>query len=75
MPDQRLTRPRSAVSTGVGLAGLAGLFTWFAIARAYGMSGPLSALTNVLACAIPMVLWSVLVDRVHRNPTTGLDRR
>ena len=66
-------RPKSAVSHGVGLAGLAGLFTWFAVARAYGMSGELAALTNVLACALPMVLWSIFVDRVHRNTTTGID--
>ena len=66
-------RPRSAVSTGVGLAGLAGLFIWFAIARHFGMAGPLSALANVAACGLPMVLWSVLVDKVHRNPSTGID--
>ena len=23
--------------------------------------------------ALPMVLWSVLVDKVHRNPSTGID--
>ncbi len=66
-------RPKSAVSTGVGLAGLAGLFAWFAIARTFGMSGPFSALANVAACAVPMVLWSLLVDKVHRNRTTGID--
>jgi protein-S-isoprenylcysteine O-methyltransferase Ste14 len=68
-----LTRPTSAVSTGVGLSGLAGLLVWFATARHFGMSGPLSALTNVAACGIPMVLWSILVDKVHRNPSTGID--
>jgi protein-S-isoprenylcysteine O-methyltransferase Ste14 len=67
------SRPPSAVSTGVGLAGLAGLFTWFAIARHFGMSGPYSALVNVAACGVPMVLWSILVDKVHRNPSTGID--
>jgi Isoprenylcysteine carboxyl methyltransferase (ICMT) family len=66
-------RPKSAVSTGVGLSGLAGLFVWFAIARYYGMSGPYSALTNVAACGVPMVLWSLFVDKVHRNPSTGID--
>lgn len=66
-------RPKSAVSTGVGLSGLAGLFVWFAIARYYGMSGPYSALTNVAACGMPMVLWSLFVDKVHRNPSTGID--
>ena len=67
------TRPPSAVSTGVGLAGLAGLFAWFAVARTFGMSGPLSALMNVVACGLPMVLWSIFVDKVHRNPSTGID--
>ena len=66
-------RPRSAVSTGVGLAGLAGLIGWLLIARHYGMNGPNAALTSVVACGLPMVLWSVLVDKVHRNPTTGID--
>jgi len=66
-------RPKSAVSTMTGIAGLAGLFGWTAISRAYGMEGPLAALTALLACGIPMVLWSVLVDKVHRNPSTGID--
>lgn len=66
-------RPRSAVSHGVGLAGLAGLSVWMLIALAYGMDGPWSALMNVAFCGVPMVLWSLLVDRVHRNPTTGID--
>jgi protein-S-isoprenylcysteine O-methyltransferase Ste14 len=66
-------RPRSAVSTAVGLLGLAGLVAWTAVARAYGMVGPFAALTALLACAAPMLLWSLLVDRVHRSPSTGLD--
>ncbi len=66
-------RPRSAVSTGVGLVGLAGLFGWIFVARHFGMDGPLSALTGVVCCGLPMVLWSLLVDKVHRNPSTGID--
>jgi len=66
-------RPKSAVSHMTGLVGLAGLLAWMAAARAYGMEGPLAALTGCLACAVPMVLWSVFVDKVHRNPTTGID--
>lgn len=66
-------RPRSAVSHGVGLAGLAGMTVWLGIARWFGMDGPYAALTNLLAVGLPMVLWSVLVDKVHRNPTTGID--
>ena len=69
-PDRRAP---SAVSSGVGLAGLAGLFAWVAVAWHYGMDGPYAALTNVVACALPMVLWSLLVDKVHRNPSTGID--
>jgi Isoprenylcysteine carboxyl methyltransferase (ICMT) family len=66
-------RPASAVSTGVGMAGLAGLFIWLIIALTFGMDGPYAALMNVAFCGVPMVLWSLLVDRVHRNPTTGID--
>jgi protein-S-isoprenylcysteine O-methyltransferase Ste14 len=37
------------------------------------MDGPYAALVNVAAAALPMVLWSVLVEKVHRNPSTGID--
>ena len=40
------SRPASAVSTGVGLAGLAGLCGWIAVAWHYGMDGPYAALVN-----------------------------
>lgn len=66
-------RPRSAVSTGVGMAGLASMAMWTMFATLYRLDGPYSALVNVVACAVPMVLWSVLVDKVHRNPSTGID--
>ena len=66
-------RPASAVSTGVGLAGLAGLAIWITVAIVLELDGPYAALANVAACGIPMVLWSLLVDKVHRNPTTGID--
>ncbi len=81
-------RPRSAVSAGVGIVGLAGLVSYLLIARfapdiaamlgidwgARGpMSGPNSAIASVLACGVPMVLWSVFIDKVHRNPSTGID--
>jgi protein-S-isoprenylcysteine O-methyltransferase Ste14 len=73
-PDLRHDpRPRSAVSTAVGLVGLAGLLAWVAVARTFGMGGPLSALCAMLACGVPMLLWSVFVDKVHRNPSTGID--
>ncbi len=66
-------RPKSAVSLGTGLAGLVGMLIWVGIARWFGMDGPYSALVNVAACGLPMVLWSVFVDKVHRNPSTGMD--
>jgi protein-S-isoprenylcysteine O-methyltransferase Ste14 len=66
-------RPRSAVSPAVGLVGLMGLVAWVSVARVYGMDGPLAALTGLLACGIPMLAWSLLVDKVHRSPTTGID--
>lgn len=66
-------RPRSAVSTGVGFAGLAGLLLWIGIARRFGMDGPYSALMNLLFCAVPMIGWSLFVDKVHRHGSTGID--
>lgn len=66
-------RPRSAVSGAVGFVGLAGLLAWVAVSRGYGFSGPGASLVALLACAVPMILWSLLIDRVHRNPTTGID--
>ena len=46
---------------------------WMLIAMHFGMDGPYAALMNVAFCGVPMVLWSIFVDRVHRNPTTGID--
>lgn len=66
-------RPQSAVSGAVGWVGLAGMTAWIVVARHYGLDGPYAALINVAACALPMVLWSVFVDKVHRNPSTGID--
>lgn len=81
-------RPRSAVSAGVGIVGLLGLMSYLLIARYapeiaawlgidWGdrgpMNGPNSAILSVFACGVPMVLWSVFVDKVHRNLSTGID--
>ncbi|HEX8639682.1 MAG TPA: DUF1295 domain-containing protein [Allosphingosinicella sp.] len=66
-------RPKSAVSAGVGVAGLIGLGAWAVVARKFGMGGEFAAMMAVVACGVPMVLWSLVVDRVHRNPTTGID--
>lgn len=86
-----LRRPESDVSTGVGFAGLAGLFVWIAFCRSYPeiagvmglggglsgergvLSGPYAALAAMLFTALPMALWSVLIDKVHLRPSTGID--
>jgi len=79
--------PRSDVSAGVGFVGLAGLLSWIVFCRAFPeiasalnlpvpharLDGPYAALCGLLASGIPMVLWSVFVDKVHRHPSTGLD--
>ena len=82
-----LARPESDVSAAVGLVGLAGLFAWVAFARAFPtfaetfdwavpldtLGGRNSALVGLLAAAIPMAAWSILVDKVHLRASTGLD--
>ncbi len=55
------------------MAGMVGTTIWTLFCLKHGMDGSWSSLVNVLACGIPMVLWSVFVDKVHRNPTTGID--
>lgn len=84
--DATRQAPRSDVSVGVGLVGLAGLIGWIVFCRAFPeisaaldlpgprerLDGPYAALCGLAASGAPMVLWSVFVDRVHRNPSTGL---
>ncbi|MBV9841527.1 MAG: protein-S-isoprenylcysteine methyltransferase [Sphingomonadaceae bacterium] len=66
-------RPRSAVSSGVGYAGLAGLALWAYAGLRWHMDGPVAGLVACVACAIPMVAWSLAVDKVHRRASTGID--
>lgn len=75
------------MSASVGVAGLFGLFAWIAVCRNWAaisaafnlpgpraqLDGPYAALTALLFSALPMVAWSVLVDKVHRRPSTGID--
>jgi protein-S-isoprenylcysteine O-methyltransferase Ste14 len=79
--------PRSDVSAAVGLAGLAGLGLWVlvchfwpAIGDALNLPGPRArlvgpnaALMGLVWTALPMVAWSVLVDKVHLRASTGID--
>lgn len=79
--------PPSDVSAGVGLVGLAGLFAWLLVCRSWPeiadafalpgphqrMAGELASLFAVVFSGTPMLLWSIFVDKVHRNPSTGID--
>ena len=79
--------PPSDVSPWVGLAGLCGLAAWLMVCRHWPalvavlglpgprlvMSGPGAAVAALLFAALPMVLVSLLVDRVHLRPGTGID--
>ena len=74
-PSLRESIPASAVSHGVGAAGLAGLAAWylFAVLHVPRVDGPYAAVVAAMACGVPMLFWSLLVDRVHRRPSTGID--
>ena len=89
-PKVPAARPRSAVSHGVGLAGLVGLLGWLVFARTVGTDlatspiAPMLAIGNadpamvaaywsLIACGLPMILWSLLVDKAHLSASTGID--
>jgi protein-S-isoprenylcysteine O-methyltransferase Ste14 len=79
--------PPSDVSARVGVAGLAGLLAWFlicrhwpAVADAFGipgprerLAGPYAALAAMLWSVLPMVAVTLLGDKAHRRPSTGID--
>ena len=54
------------------LAEWAGLGGDFSAVRGV-LSGPYAAVAAMLFTAGPMAVWSVLVDRVHLRPSTGID--
>jgi protein-S-isoprenylcysteine O-methyltransferase Ste14 len=79
--------PESDVSAMVGLVGLAGLIGWIMLCRewplvvaslnlplpAERMSGPYASLAGMLGIGLLMAGWSVVVDKVHLRPSTGID--
>ncbi|APG63830.1 protein-S-isoprenylcysteine methyltransferase [Sphingorhabdus lutea] len=87
--DKAQERPQSAVSYAVGICGLIGLFLWVFIARHFGevaalfgymdmparADGPYSGLLAMLCCALPMICWSIFVDKVHLRESTGINWR
>ena len=82
-----VNRPQSDVSGWVGLVGVLGLVAWVLICRNWPMladmfnlpgpravmDGPYAALLGVASAGLPMALWSVLVEKVHRRASTGID--
>ncbi|QVM84250.1 methyltransferase family protein [Novosphingobium decolorationis] len=80
-------RPASDVSAGVGLVGLAALLCWLLICRNWAslaamfgipgprapMSGPYASLAALFVTGTAMSLYALFVDKVHRNPSTGID--
>ncbi len=84
-PDR--PRPESVSSHMAGISGVIMLAIWVIVARNFGAiaalfgvdglperaDGPYASLLSVFLCAIPMVGWSLFVDKVHRRPSTGLD--
>ncbi|WP_296679040.1 isoprenylcysteine carboxylmethyltransferase family protein [Novosphingobium sp.] len=87
-PRQSATkRPPSDVSAAVGLTGVAGLSLWIAVCHFWPqiadalalpgprarLVGPYAALLGLVFAAVPMVIWSLAVDKVHRRGSTGID--
>ncbi|OBX18534.1 protein-S-isoprenylcysteine methyltransferase [Erythrobacter sp. QSSC1-22B] len=86
-PEVPATRPVSDVSPIVGVLGVISLLGWFAFCRHWPeissafdlpgprerMDGPFAVLTGLVVACLPMVAWSLVVDKVHRRPSTGID--
>jgi len=80
-------RPASDVSPGVGLVGLVTLLGWIALCRSwpeivaalglpapqFRLAGPNAALLAMVLTGLAMAAWSIVVDKVHRRPSTGID--
>jgi protein-S-isoprenylcysteine O-methyltransferase Ste14 len=83
----RPPRPSSDVSAWVGLSGLVGLIAWLLVCRNWGaigdalnlpgphapLAGPYAALMALVASGVPMVVVSLVVDKVHLRASTGID--
>lgn len=83
----RPARPASDVSAGVGLSGLVGLALWVILCRNWTaiadalalpgphepLAGPNAALAAMVFSGVPMVAWSLMVDKVHLRASTGID--
>lgn len=66
-------RPESEVSEKTGLAGVVALLVLTVAGLIAGPSVELAIPLVLIGTALPMVIWSLLVEKVHRRKTTGLD--
>ncbi len=67
------TRPTSATATWVSLLGLLAFLACVAWLRTTGWDQERMGLVAMVATALPMMLAEVLVRKVHRRASTGLD--
>ncbi len=65
--------PASAVSTATGLVGLVGLAAAVMALRAAEVSLAVAPLVCLAGTALPMIVWALLVEKVHRRASTGLN--
>lgn len=66
-------RPPSASSLAISFVGITGLIAGVLLLRVVAFPADIRPLIAVAATALPMLLWSVFVERAHRDPAAGLD--
>ncbi|WP_421707146.1 methyltransferase family protein [Algihabitans sp.] len=66
-------RPPSVIGNGVGLSGLAGLGAALLWLPGSALTLQAQWLLCLAATALPMVFYSLLIERVHRRASTGLN--
>jgi len=66
-------RPESAVSEATGLVGLAAFIGVLALFLGKGVTPGLPALLLISALIWSMAIWSIVTEKVHLRPSTGLD--
>jgi protein-S-isoprenylcysteine O-methyltransferase Ste14 len=73
-PRSTLVRPPASATSGLcSLIGLAGFIGCMAYFPSSGLSNVHRAIIAIAATALPMLIYDVLVTKVHRRPSTGLD--
>lgn len=66
-------RPRTANDPRGVAIGFTSLILTFAIARLVGASAPATMAVAVASYVLPIILYDLIVAKVHRRPSTGLD--